>query len=411
MRSRPGAWKLRLLSSHDGASSKRTGVVTSLAGLTERALMDVVEPVAAIAGGLQDEFGDILDRVAGVTVEPLVGPGQRVFGLTRMVEAPARPSIGIVAKCAIGPQAPLVKLVLVATAAGGAHVLVGGRAMTLLARHDRMASNQWKVRQVMIECDGLMPARVPMALFAAGAELTLVSVVLLVAGHAGGRQLVAIEVARVAGVAFDRGVAAAQRKLRLVVVENHGLPQILVVTVFAFRAVTARMYVLYAVTPTTRGGDVGVALAGMACRAIDLPMRAAQRKFGGLVIECLDVQPGIVAMALLALLPELTLVRVGRLVTIKAKPRSVAKLHLLGMAIAAGCGLVCALQAEIGQRMVERLAIEQNDIGAPPLVIGVTQAALLFGGIELAPMKSPARPAVGADLLVTIQTLACLRLP
>ena len=155
-------------------------------------------------------------------------------------------------------------------------------------------------------------------------------------------------------------------------VEDHRLPEILVVAVLAFGTITAGVDILDAMTSDARGRGIGIALAGMARRALDLAMRSAQRKLGGIVIERLQVQPGIVAMALLALLPELTLVRVGRLVTIKAKPRSVAKLHLLGMAITAGCGLVCALQAEIGQRMVERLAIKQNDIGAPALVIGVT---------------------------------------
>jgi len=97
--------------------------------------------------------------VTRVTIEPLVGSGERVLGLSRMIEAPASPAVGIVAKRAIGPQPTFVKLVLVATSARRACVLERGGAMALLAGHDRMAADQRKARQIVIEADRLVPVR------------------------------------------------------------------------------------------------------------------------------------------------------------------------------------------------------------------------------------------------------------
>jgi len=214
-----------------------------------------------------------------------------------------------------------------------------------------------------------------------------------------------------ASVTLDVYVATAQREFRFVMVEEHGLPEILVVAVLAFGAITPRVNILNAVTPNARRRNIGVSLPGMTCRASHLLVSAAQRKLGGVVIESFHVQPGIVAMALLAFLAELTFVRIGCLVTIKAKPGRVAKLDLLGVTIAASHRLVCALQAEVRQRVIERLSIELNDIDTPALVIGVAHPAFLSGRIELAPMKSASCPAVRGDILVALQTFAGLRLP
>src|SRR5450631_4044504 len=97
--------------------------MTALARPAKRAVMDVVLHVAAVAAGLQNELDDILDGVAGVTVEPLVGSGQRVFGLAGVIEAPARPTIRVMTKPAVGPETTLVKLILVATGASRPGVL------------------------------------------------------------------------------------------------------------------------------------------------------------------------------------------------------------------------------------------------------------------------------------------------
>lgn len=235
--------------------------------------MDVVQHVAAVAAGLQNDLGDVLDGVAGVTIEALVGSCQRVFGLGAVIEAPAGPTVRVVTERAIGTQASLVKLILMATGAGCSGVLERSGAVTLLARHDRMTADQRKAREVVIERNRFAPGGIPMTPLAATPQLPFVGVVLLVAGHTTRRQLVAKQITSVAEVAFDPGVAAPQRKFRLAVIEPSRLPHRLIVAVLAFWAIASQVNVLQAVAFDAAGGDVGIALAGMARRAIDRPMR------------------------------------------------------------------------------------------------------------------------------------------
>src|SRR5215469_6308583 len=131
--------------------------MASLAGLAERALMDVIEPMAAVTTRLQNDLGHILGRVTRMTIEPFVGARQRILGLRRVIEAPARPTIWIVTKGAIGPEPTFVKLILVATAANRARVLERSGAVTLFAGDYRVAADERKARQIMIECDRLVP--------------------------------------------------------------------------------------------------------------------------------------------------------------------------------------------------------------------------------------------------------------
>lgn len=382
--------------------------MTALASFAKRALVDILERMAAVAAGLQDDLGHVPGRMAGLAVEALVRSGQRISGLGGVVEAPARPAIRIVAERAIRAQTPFVKPILMATGARRLGVLERRRAMTLLAGDHRVAADQWKARQIVVERHGLAPADVAMALLATAAELAFVGILLPVAGHAAHRQLVAKEIAGVAAVAFDCRMRAVQGKLRAVMIELRRFPPVLAVTVLAFGAVACRMDVLQAMTRDAGGGDIGVALAGVTRRAIDRAMGALERKPGGIVIEALHAPPGILAVAPLALRAELSLVRIARLVAIDAEPRGGAKLDGLGMTISAGGGLVGVPQAEIGDRVIEGLAIELHDVGVAAFMIGMTHPAFLPGGIELMSVKSPSRRAIRRDLLVTIETLAGL---
>jgi len=373
--------------------------------------MDVVEHVAAVAAGLQDDLGHVLDGVAGVTVEALVGSCQRIFGLGTVIEAPTGPSVRVVTERAIGAQAPLVKLILVAAGASRSGVLERSGAMTLLTWHDRMAADQGKSREVVIERDRLAPIGIPVTLLATGSQLPFVGVVLPMAGHATRRQLVAKEIAGVAEVAFDPGVAAPQRKSRLVMIEPGRLPHRLIVAVLAFGTITSQVNILQAVAFGAAGGNVGVALAGVARRTRDRPMRALQRKLGGVVIERLQMQPSVFTVALVAFLAELALVRIARLVTVEAESGRAAKLGRLHVTFVAGRGLVGALQAEIRGRVIECLAIELHDVDVPAFVVGMADPAFLLGRVELVAVKAPARQPIRCDILVTFEALAGLRLP
>ena len=147
--------------------------------------------------------------MAGVTIEPLMGTIKCVAGLRIVVEAPSHPAIWIVALGAIAGQAPLVMLILVAAGASSWRVLEGGRTVAFLARHNGVAPDEGKARDVMVEGHLPAPAGFLVTLLAAGTQLGLMGIVLLVARDTGCRELVAIKGAGVTAVAFDLGVFPA----------------------------------------------------------------------------------------------------------------------------------------------------------------------------------------------------------
>lgn len=76
-----------------------------------------------------------------------------------------------------------------------------------------------------------------MAGLASGAEYPLMVVVLFMAGKAVGLELVFVEMARMAGLAFDRGMLVAERILSVpVMVKRNGFPVPVGVAVGAFLA-------------------------------------------------------------------------------------------------------------------------------------------------------------------------------
>jgi hypothetical protein len=56
---------------------------------------------------------------------------------------------------------------------------------------------------------------------------------------------------------------------------------------------------------------------------------------------------------------------------------------------------------KIRKGMVERLAVQLDDVGVSSLVVGMAMIAFAFRGIRLAPMKSLAGRTIGGHFLVT----------
>jgi hypothetical protein len=224
---------------------------------------------------------------------------------------------------------------------------------------------------------------------AAGTKLALVAIILRVARYAGRRQLVAIEVASVARIAFDFHVRGSQRKFRrLVVIEANRAPLVLVVTCLAFGAVSSGVNILNPVAIDACGANPLVAFANMARGAEDSAMCTLEREFGLVMIERFDATPCRLAMAALAYFPKATLVRIIRLMAVEAAPRRIAKLHRLHMTAAALHGFVSVTQLEIRKSVIEGFTIELDDVGVSPLVIGVAAGAVLLCCIRLPPVKS-----------------------
>jgi hypothetical protein len=75
--------------------------------------------------------------------------------------------------------------------------------MAFLARHDGVASDQWKSRDVMIEGRCAAPIVLAMTSLTTSAKPAVVPIVLAMAGHTCCRQLVAMEIASVARIALN----------------------------------------------------------------------------------------------------------------------------------------------------------------------------------------------------------------
>lgn len=203
-----------------------------------------------------------------MAIEPAMGAIKCIAGLRIVVEAPTRPAVRIVAEHAIAPEATLVVLVLVAARASARRILKLRRPMAVFAWHDRMASDQRETRDIVIEGHFLTPAGFPVALLTSIAELTLVRIVLLMTGHASGRELIAIEIAGMAGIAFYLCVFAAQRKLcHFVMVETHRPPFGRSMASLALGAIAAGMGVLQTMAGGTIHRQIFIAFASVASRA------------------------------------------------------------------------------------------------------------------------------------------------
>ena len=282
--------------------------------------------------------------------------------------------------------------------------------MAFLAGHDGVATDQRKSRDVVIEGDRPAPARLVVALLASAAKLTFVPVILAVTGNTVGGQLVAIEIARVAGVAFDLGMRGSQREFGLLaVVEADRAPFALVVTGLAFCAVAPTMDVLNSMAIHAGGADVFVAFGHMAGGTRHGTVGSAERKLRPVVIERLHAAPCGLGMAIVASFPEASFVRITRFMTVKAACGRVAELCRLHVTADARHRRVCVAQRKIRMRVIERLRIEQNDVGIPSFVIRMTMGAFLLRRGRIATVKASSCLAIGARVLVALQAELRLR--
>ena len=137
--------------------------------------------------------------------------------------------------------------------------------MAFLARHHGVTSDQRKSRDIVIEGRDAAPVVLAMATLTPDAKLALVPVILAMTRHTCCRQLVVVEIARVAGVALDLRMRGPQWIFRvLVMIKMDRNPLVLVVAGFAFGAIPSTMNILNPVAIDTCEADSGVALANMA---------------------------------------------------------------------------------------------------------------------------------------------------
>ena len=197
---------------------------------------------------------------------------------------------------------------------------------------------------------------------------------------------------------------AAQRKFgRLVVVEVHRGPFFRRVTSLAFSAVTPAMWVPEAVAINTGGTDPFPLLAGVTRGACDVPVLTSQWEFGLAVIEGFCRAPSLNAMASRAVRSQSSIMGFIGLVTADAIQRCVSH-SLAGLvATVAACIRVGTLQCKIGEVVAERLGIQADNLGLPPLVIRVATSAFAMTDGWMAPMEPLMLSDISGDRLMAAE--------
>lgn len=235
--------------------------------------MRIVLAVTRMAIRSQPDLGDVRGNVTGLTIEATVGAGQRVPRLGVMIEAPSRPTIRVVAERAVRTQTTVMMPVPVAGVAAQWCSLEQQRPMALLARHDRVTSNEWKPSEVVIEGRYSAPVDLYVALLAAASEPPFVPVILQVTRYTRRRQLVAIEIASVAGIALGLCVRGPQRESGLLVmIKANRAPLVRIVAAFALGTIPLGVNILKPVAIDARSANPLVAFTNVARGTEDGPM-------------------------------------------------------------------------------------------------------------------------------------------
>jgi hypothetical protein len=145
-----------------------------------------------------------------------------------------------------------------------------------------------------------------------------------------------------------------------------------------------------------------VSIAEVTLRAVDALVFVMQRKRRLVVIE-FDLLPGPGVVAGGAIAAQLAFVRLLRRVAADTIAGGFPEFPAGWMATVAGGVRVRAAQRKIGGFVIEGVAAELHDVGAPTLVLDVTGAALRgFDSLQSA-MKSLPRSHIGGDFLVAVE--------
>lgn len=213
-----------------------------------------------------------------------------------------------------------------------------------------------------------------------------------------------------AAVAIRCRMRSAQCEMGITcVIERGFFPAAFVVALLTFIAVSTAVHIIEAVAGHAGFRRIFIALAGVTGCTIDLLVTTLQRELGFIVIES-RLFPGRRVMAGRTFLAECTAVAIILAVTAETFAFCLAKFLALLVTTVAGDIRVLAFELEIGSGVIERVAVETEDIGVAALVIGV---ALLAGNsglmLQLA-METAFIGDIGRDHIMAIGTELILRL-
>jgi hypothetical protein len=192
-------------------------------------------------------------------------------------------------------------------------------------------------------------------------------------------------------------------------IEANRAPPVLVVAASALGAVSSGMDILNLVAIYTGGADVLVAFADMARGAGEGTMCTLERELRPVVVERFDALPCRLAVTTVAGFPKTPLMRIVRLVAVEAASGRVTELYRLRVTTAARHRFVCVPEREIRKFVIERLAVQLDDVGVSPPMICMTMAAFLFRRIRLTPMQSLTHRPVRGNVFVACKAEPRLR--
>jgi len=253
----------------------------------------------------------------------------------------------------------------------------------------------------MVECERPLPLIVTtLAVGAVAAEMHVVAAVTTDAIIGG---LIQAHVGQVAVAARQIGMGAEQSEAGLAFVLEVGVrPVAFGVAVAAFVAAATAVNVVGPMTVDTFLRCRLVDLIDVAGTALGLGVLAQQRKVGLIVVE-LGVAPQPDAVTAAAVAAQIRPVHVVALVAADAFV-GCFEVRCIGMTRLARRIGVRAFEREVGERVVEQLRNQADDIRVPAPMLRVAGAAFVARRLGLGRMESLSRLQVLGDPLVTVQT-------
>lgn len=260
---------------------------------------------------------------------------------------------------------------------------------------------------VMVELDAL-PVVCGMAVGTGFAIAAAVSVIILMAADAGIGGSFVIGRFRVALLAAEVFMRAGEVKVgRFVMVKAALIPALSTVAVFALVAPCPGMGVVDQMAADTMLGHGLILIIRVAAAAVNLLMFTLKGKVGFVVVEG-GVRPAFRAVAVIAAVPQVALMRVGLFMAVDTLLAGVAVFLVRLVAAAAGYGAMFALQHKVGLPVVKTAGIELDNIGVTTLMVGV--AGFTTDGVSISepPVIALLLTDIGGDFLMAVQAQRAL---
>lgn len=260
---------------------------------------------------------------------------------------------------------------------------------------------------VMVELDAL-PVGCVMAVVAGLAIAPAVSIIILMAADTGIGGSFVVSRFRVALLTADVFMRAGEVKIGcFIMVKAALIPALGTVTVFALVAPCPGMGVVDQVAADTALGHGFILIIRVAAAAVNLLMFTLKGKVGFVVVEG-GVLPAFRAVAVVTVLAQITLVRVGLFMAVDTLLAGVAVFLVRLVAATTGHGAMFTFQHKVGLPVIKTAGIELDNIGVTALMVGV--AGFTTDGVSIGepPVIALLLTDISGDFLMAVQAQRAL---